>query len=112
MTTVKLPRCLSLNFPALAAPLARGDRLLLHAVCKSGMFPTTRFPVDPASCSSGDTLIDCDARVLLYRCYPIEQLAQHCYFFLEWCYLLLRRLPHRKQENEFVGSPAITPWCL
>jgi len=41
--------------------------------------------------------------MLLYRGYPIEQLAQHC-DFLEVCYLLLNgELPNRQQKNEFVG---------
>jgi len=55
--------------------------------------------------------IDGDAGVLLYRGYPIEQLAQHC-DFLEVCYLLLKRRAARPQaENEFVASSRITPWC-
>ena len=33
-----------------------------------------------ASCRSSITFIDGDAGVLLYRGYPIEQLAQHCDF--------------------------------
>jgi citrate synthase len=42
--------------------------------------------------------------VLLYRGYPIEQLAQHC-DFLEVCYLLLNgELPGRQQKDEFVHT--------
>src|SRR5467141_3179897 len=69
---------------------------------------TGRFTYDPgfmstAACTSAITYIDGDAGILLYRGYPIEQLAQHC-DFLEVCYLLLNgELPTRKQKNEFVG---------
>src|SRR6201996_3392638 len=51
------------------------------------------FTYDPgftstASCESQITYIDGDEGVLLYRGYPIEQLAEHG-DFLETCYLLL-----------------------
>jgi citrate synthase len=64
------------------------------------------FTYDPgflstASCSSSITYIDGDEGVLLYRGYPIEQLAQHC-DFLEVCYLLwYGELPNRRQKEEF-----------
>ena len=41
-----------------------------------------------ASCRSAITYIDGDEGVLLYRGYPIEQLAAQC-DYLEVCYLLL-----------------------
>src|SRR5256885_4808975 len=70
---------------------------------KSGMFTYDPGYLSTASCSSAITFIDGDAGMLLYRGYPIEQLAQHC-DFLEVCYLLLNgELPNRKQKNEFVG---------
>ena len=62
------------------------------------------FTYDPgflstASCNSTITYIDGDAGVLLYRGYPIEQLAQHC-DFLEVCYLLLNgELPNAEAEG-------------
>ncbi|MBP0651431.1 citrate (Si)-synthase, partial [Mycobacterium tuberculosis] len=51
------------------------------------------FTYDPgftstAACESKITYIDGDEGVLLYRGYPIEQLAEHG-DFLETCYLLL-----------------------
>jgi citrate synthase len=67
---------------------------------------TGKFTYDPgflstASCSSKITYIDGDEGVLMYRGYPIEQLAQHC-DFLEVCYLLLRgELPKAAQKKEF-----------
>ncbi len=67
------------------------------------------FTFDPgfmstASCESKITYIDGDEGVLLYRGYPIEQLAEKS-DFLECCYLLLNgELPDSKQKQEFVTS--------
>jgi citrate synthase len=67
---------------------------------------TGKFTYDPgflstASCNSTITYIDGDAGVLLYRGYPIEQLATHC-DFLEVCYLLLEgELPTPEQKTAF-----------
>ena len=64
------------------------------------------FTFDPgyggtAACESKITYIDGDAGVLLYRGYPIEQLAEHSNF-LEVAYLLLNgELPHAAQMAEF-----------
>ena len=44
--------------------------------------------MNTASCQSAITFLDGDAGILLYRGYPIEQLAEHC-TFLEVAYLLL-----------------------
>jgi citrate synthase len=54
---------------------------------------TSKFTYDPgflstASCSSKITFIDGDKGELLYRGYPIQDLANNC-DFLEVCYLLL-----------------------
>jgi citrate synthase len=64
------------------------------------------FTYDPgygatASCDSKITYIDGDEGVLLYRGYPIEQLAENSNF-LEVCYLLLNgELPNAKEAEEF-----------
>ncbi|UDL95560.1 MULTISPECIES: citrate synthase [Lichenihabitans] len=64
------------------------------------------FTYDPgftstASCESRITYIDGDEGVLLYRGYPIEQLAEHG-DFLETCYLLLYgELPTKIQKADF-----------
>ncbi|MFS8978430.1 citrate synthase [Cupriavidus necator] len=69
---------------------------------------TGKFTYDPgfmstASCNSKITYIDGDKGELLYRGYPIEQLAQKCNH-LEVCYLLLKgELPNAKQKDEFTG---------
>ena len=57
-----------------------------------------------ASCRSEITYIDGDEGVLLYRGYPIEQLAERSNY-LETCYLLLYgELPAEKKMLEFSGS--------
>ena len=67
---------------------------------------TGNFTYDPgfmstASCGSSITYIDGDKGELLYRGYPIEQLAVNC-DFLEVCYLLLKgELPNEEQKKEF-----------
>lgn len=54
-----------------------------------------------AACESKITYIDGDKGVLLYRGFPIEQLASHSNF-LEVCYLLLNgELPSKHQYDEF-----------
>jgi citrate synthase len=67
------------------------------------------FTFDPgfmatASCESRITFIDGDQGVLLYRGYPVEQLAEHS-SFIEVAYLLLNgELPSQKQLTEFTHS--------
>ncbi len=67
---------------------------------------TNVFSYDPgfmstASCKSGITFIDGDKGILLYRGYPIEQLAQHS-SYLEVCYLLIYgELPDANQKLDF-----------
>ncbi len=67
---------------------------------------TGKFTYDPgflstAACQSKITYIDGDKGVLLYRGYPIEQLAVHC-DFLEVCYLLLNgELPKKAEKEKF-----------
>jgi citrate synthase len=67
---------------------------------------TGYFTFDPGytstgSCESAITYIDGDEGVLLYRGYPIEQLADHS-DFMEVCYLLLNgELPTSAQKKKF-----------
>jgi len=67
---------------------------------------TGRFTYDPgftstASCESKITYIDGDAGILLYRGYPIDQLAEQSNF-LEVAYLLLNGdLPKPDEQREF-----------
>ncbi len=69
---------------------------------------TGKFTYDPgflstASCNSTITYIDGDKGELLYRGYPIEQLAVNC-DFLETCHLLLYGdLPDAQQKKDFTA---------
>ena len=70
---------------------------------------TGRFTFDPgfmstAACESSITFIDGDRGELLYRGYPIEQIAVQC-DYLETCYLLLHgELPTRVQKTTFTRT--------
>jgi len=67
------------------------------------------FTYDPgftstASCESSITYIDGEKGILLYRGYPIDQLAAHS-DFLEVCYLLLNgELPNEAQKKAFIKN--------
>ena len=67
---------------------------------------TGKFTYDPgflstAACNSSITYIDGDKGELLYRGYPIEQLAEKC-DYLDTCYLLLKgELPNVSQQSDF-----------
>ncbi len=87
-------------------PVLKGS---LGAPCVDvGKLPkeTGLFTYDPgftatASCRSAVTYIDGDEGVLLYRGYPIEQLAKHS-SFLEVSYLLMHgELPNRTEFDGF-----------
>jgi citrate synthase len=78
----------------------------------STLYPETGcFTYDPgftstASCESKITFIDFDKGIVLYRGYPIEQLAEHS-TFIETCYLLLYgELPTAPQHEAFENSIA------
>src|SRR6478735_765013 len=68
---------------------------------QTGMFTYDPGFTSTASCKSQITYIDGDAGILLYRGYPIDQLAEHG-DFLETCYLLLYgELPTAAQKADF-----------
>src|ERR1700682_2940162 len=67
----------------------------------AGMFTYDPGFTSTGSCESKITYIDGDEGILLYRGYPIEELAEHG-DFLETCYLLLYgELPTAAQKNDF-----------
>jgi citrate synthase len=71
---------------------------------QTGMFTYDPGYTSTASCSSKITYIDGEAGILLYRGYPIEQLAEQC-TFLEVCYLLLNgELPNNDQLKQFENA--------
>ena len=68
---------------------------------QTGMFTYDPGFLSTASCQSTITYIDGDKGELLYRGYPIEQLATNC-DFLETCYLLLYgNLPNAGAKADF-----------
>jgi len=101
--TLTLPDGKKLDFPVLSGSVGP-DVIDIRALYgQSGAFTYDPGFMSTASCSSTITYIDGDKGILLYRGYPIEQLAVHC-DFLEVCFLLLYgELPTQKEKNEFVG---------
>ena len=68
---------------------------------ETGMFTYDPGFMSTASCKSAITYIDGDNGVLLYRGYPIEQIAEQSNF-LEVSYLLMQgELPTKAQMTEF-----------
>ena len=68
---------------------------------QTGMFTYDPGFLSTASCQSSITYIDGDKGELLYRGYPIEQLAEKC-DYLDTCYLLLKgELPNATQRDDF-----------
>jgi len=91
----------SLDFPVLSGSVGPDVVDIRTLYGKAGVFTYDPGFMSTASCNSTITYIDGDAGVLLYRGYPIEQLAVHC-DFLEVCYLLLNgELPNAAQKKNF-----------
>ena len=68
---------------------------------QTGKFTYDSGFLSTASCNSKITYIDGDKGELLYRGYPIEDLANNC-DFLEVCYLLINgSLPNAKEKTDF-----------
>jgi citrate synthase len=71
---------------------------------KTGAFTYDPGFMSTAACKSSITYIDGDKGELLYRGYPIEQLAEKCNF-MEVCYLLKDgELPNKAQYDDWVGK--------
>jgi len=70
---------------------------------QTGMFTYDPGFLSTASCQSAITYIDGDKGELLYRGYPIEQLATSC-DYMETCHLLLYgELPNANQKKDFTS---------
>ncbi|MCC6851141.1 MAG: citrate (Si)-synthase, partial [Rubrivivax sp.] len=106
---VKATLSFSDGSPSMELPIYKGsvgpDVLDIRKLYgQSGKFTYDPGFLSTASCSSTITYIDGDKGELLYRGYPIEQLAQHC-DFLEVCHLLLYGdLPNGEQRAKFVKT--------
>ncbi|MSQ65309.1 MAG: citrate (Si)-synthase [Limnohabitans sp.] len=71
---------------------------------QTGMFTYDPGFLSTASCQSTITFIDGDKGELLYRGYPIEQLATNC-DFMETCHLLLYgELPNARDKHDFTQT--------
>jgi citrate synthase len=91
----------SIEMPVIAP--THGDAVIdigsLHK--ELGYFTYDPGYVSTASCSSTVTYLDGPKGELMYRGYPIEQLAEQC-SFVEVCYLLINgALPNAKELREF-----------
>ncbi|HEX4354339.1 MAG TPA: citrate synthase [Polyangiales bacterium] len=108
-STVKAKLSLSTGTGDIDLPVFKGtigpeviDIRKLYA--QTGMFTYDPGFMSTASCNSSITYIDGDKGELLYRGYPIEQLATKG-DFLETCFLLLHGdLPNVKQKEDFVKT--------
>lgn len=93
-----------IEFPIMSGSMGPDviDIRTLHA--KGGVFTYDPGFLSTASSSSKITFIDGEKGILLYRGYPIEQLAEHC-DFMEVCYLLMNgELPTAEQKVSFDRS--------
>src|SRR5689334_14587642 len=91
-----------ISFPVLPGTIGPEVIDIRALYAKTGKFTYDPGFLSTAACASTITYIDGDKGELLYRGYPIEQLAVQC-DFLEVCYLLLKgELPNAKEKGEFV----------
>ena len=92
----------SITFPVLSGTLGPDVIDIRTLYGKTGCFTYDPGFLSTASCSSAITYIDGDKGELLYRGYPIEELAVKC-DFMEVCHLLLYgELPNAEQREKFV----------
>jgi citrate synthase len=90
-----------LQFPVMAGTIGPEVVDIKTLYGKSGRFTYDPGFLSTASCNSTITYIDGDKGELLYRGYPIEQLAVKS-DFLEVCYLLLNdKLPNQAEKDAF-----------
>src|ERR1700740_2757090 len=103
---VKATLSFSDNSPSVELPIYKGSMGPDVIDIRKLYGQTGKFTYDPgfmstAACNSAITYIDGDKGELLYRGYPIDNLAQNA-DFLETCYLLLKgELPTLQQKKEF-----------
>jgi citrate synthase len=91
----------TVEFPVLSGTVGPDVIDISKLYAQTGMFTYDPGFTSTGSCDSKITYIDGDAGVLLYRGYPIEQLAEKG-DFLETCYLLLYgELPTASQKADF-----------
>jgi len=91
----------TVDFPVLSGSVGPDVIDISKLYAQTGMFTYDPGFTSTGSCDSKITYIDGDAGILMYRGYPIEQLAEKG-DFLETCYLLLYgELPTKAQKEDF-----------
>lgn len=91
---------ISLELPILEGSLGN-ETMDIQSIAQHGLYSLDPGFVATASCQSSITYIDGAKGTLLYRGYPIEQLAAQA-DYIESCYLLLfGELPNAKQKEDF-----------
>jgi citrate synthase len=104
MATLTIDGAMPVEFPVMT-PTHGNDCVDIRTLgARTGLFTYDSGYLSTASCKSRITFIDGDAGQLLYRGYPIEQLAEQCNF-LEITYLLKNgELPNVTQKSDFEAS--------
>ncbi|HEY1611442.1 MAG TPA: citrate synthase [Paraburkholderia sp.] len=106
---VKATLSFSDNSPSVELPIYQGTMGPDVIDIRKLYGQTGKFTYDPgfmstASCNSAITYIDGDKGELLYRGYPIDDLAQNA-DFLETCHLLMKgELPTQAEKDDFVKT--------
>ena len=91
----------SVDLPVYAGNIGPDVIDIRKLYAQTGMFTYDPGFLSTASCQSAITYIDGDKGELLYRGYPIEQLATNC-DYLDTCYLLLNgELPNDTERQDF-----------
>ncbi len=98
---LRIPGKEPMSFPILEGTL--GPKVIeISNLTKTGFFTFDPGFMATAACESKITFIDGDKGLLLYRGYPITELAEFS-DYLEVCYLLLQgELPNTAQKNDFI----------
>jgi citrate synthase len=91
----------SVDLPVYAGSIGPDVIDIRKLYAQTGMFTYDPGFLSTAACQSSITYIDGDKGELLYRGYPIEQLATQC-DYLDTCYLLLNgELPNETERKGF-----------
>ncbi len=94
----------SVDLPIMSGAIGPDVLDIRSLYAQTGMFTYDPGFTSTAACQSTITYIDGDEGILLYRGYPIEQLAEQG-SFMETCYLLLYgELPNHAQMTQFTRS--------
>jgi citrate synthase len=101
VTLVDTPNKRSFEFPIIKGTIGPDVIDVRKLYAETGYFTYDPGYTSTGSCESEITYIDGDEGILLYRGYPIEDLAEHS-TFMDVCYLLLYgELPNMEQHTKF-----------